>query len=124
MYSKWLKSWRDLPFVYNQWCSVLRWEKETRPFLRSREFLWQEGHTIHETAREAQERTLQMLNIYADIAENLLAIPVIKGIKTESEKFAGADETYTIERLNFILAIKIVLNNSLDLIGIIPRETF
>ncbi len=97
MYSKWLKSWRDLPFVYNQWCNVLRWEKETRPFLRSREFLWQEGHTIHETAEEAKTRTLQMLDIYADIAENLLAIPVIKGIKTESEKFAGAEATYTIE---------------------------
>ena len=93
MYSKWLKSWRDLPFVYNQWCSVLRWEKETRPFLRSREFLWQEGHTIHETAKEAKERTMQMLNVYADVAENLLAIPVIKGIKTESEKFEGAEET-------------------------------
>ena len=101
MYSKWLNSWRDLPFVYNQWCSVLRWEKETRPFLRSREFLWQEGHTIHETAKEAQERTLQMLNIYVDVAENLLAIPVIKGIKTESEKFAGADETYTIEAMTY-----------------------
>ena len=99
MYSKWLKSWRDLPFVYNQWCSVLRWEKETRPFLRSREFLWQEGHTIHETAKEARERTMQMLDIYADVAENLLAIPVIKGIKTESEKFAGAEETYTIESM-------------------------
>lgn len=99
MYSKWLKSWRDLPFVYNQWCSVLRWEKETRPFLRSREFLWQEGHTIHETAKEAKERTMQMLNVYADVAENLLAIPVIKGIKTESEKFAGAEETYTIESM-------------------------
>lgn len=101
MYSKWLKSWRDLPFVYNQWCSVLRWEKETRPFLRSREFLWQEGHTIHETAKEAQERTLQMLDIYADVVENLLAIPVIKGIKTETEKFAGADETYTIEAMTY-----------------------
>ena len=99
MYSKWLKSWRDLPFVYNQWCSVLRWEKETRPFLRSREFLWQEGHTIHETEKEAKERTMQMLNVYADVAENLLAIPVIKGIKTESEKFAGAEETYTIESM-------------------------
>ena len=99
MYSKWLKSWRDLPFVYNQWYSVLRWEKETRPFLRSREFLWQEGHTIHETAKEAKERTMQMLNVYADVAENLLAIPVIKGIKTESEKFAGAEETYTIESM-------------------------
>ena len=99
MYSKWLNSWRDLPFVYNQWCSVLRWEKETRPFLRSREFLWQEGHTIHETAKEAEERTMQMLDIYADVAENLLAMPVIKGIKTESEKFAGAVSTYTIESM-------------------------
>lgn len=99
MYSKWLKSWRDLPFVYNQWCSVLRWEKETRPFLRSREFLWQEGHTIHETAEEAKERTIQMLNIYQDVVENLLAIPTVKGIKTESEKFAGAEATYTIETM-------------------------
>lgn len=99
MYSKWLNSWRDLPFVYNQWCNVLRWEKETRPFLRSREFLWQEGHTIHETEKEAMERTLEMLEIYADVTENLLAIPVIKGIKTESEKFAGAVSTYTIETM-------------------------
>ena len=99
LYSKWLKSWRDLPLVYNQWCNVLRWEKETRPFLRSREFLWQEGHTIHETAEEAKNRTLQMLDIYADIIENLLAIPVLKGRKTEKEKFAGADETYTVETL-------------------------
>ena len=101
MYSKWLSSWRDLPFVYNQWCNVLRWEKETRPFLRSREFLWQEGHTIHETATEAKERTLQMLEIYANVVENLLAIPVIKGLKTETEKFAGADETYTIETMTY-----------------------
>lgn len=101
MYSKWLKSWRELPFVYNQWCSVLRWEKETRPFLRSREFLWQEGHTIHETAEEAEERTLQMLEVYADVAEKLLAIPVIKGTKTESEKFAGAESTYTIESMMY-----------------------
>ena len=99
MYSKWLSSWRDLPFLYNQWCNVLRWEKETRPFLRTREFLWQEGHTIHETAEEAKERTLQMLEVYADVSENLLAMPVIKGIKTETEKFAGAEETYTIESL-------------------------
>lgn len=98
-YAKWLKSWRDLPFVYNQWCSVLRWEKETRPFLRSREFLWQEGHTIHETAKEAQERTLQMLEIYADVIENLLAIPVLKGVKTPKEQFAGAEATYTVETL-------------------------
>ena len=99
LYSKWLKSWRDLPFVYNQWCNVLRWEKETRPFLRSREFLWQEGHTIHETKEEAEERTLQMLDIYADVIENLLAIPVLKGRKTEKEKFAGAEATYTVETL-------------------------
>ena len=99
MYSKWLKSWRDLPFLYNQWCNVLRWEKETRPFLRSREFLWQEGHTIHETAKEARELTLKMLEIYAGVIENLLAIPVIKGRKTETEKFAGAEETYTVETL-------------------------
>ena len=87
--------------MYNQWCSVLRWEKETRPFLRSREFLWQEGHTIHENEKEARERTLQMLEIYADVVENLLAIPVIKGIKTETEKFAGAEETYTIEAMTY-----------------------
>ena len=99
MYSKWLSSWRDLPFLYNQWCNILRWEKETRPFLRSREFLWQEGHTIHETEKEAIDRARQMLDIYANIAENLLAIPVIKGIKTESEKFAGAVYTYTIESM-------------------------
>ncbi len=99
MYSRWLKSWRDLPFVYNQWCNVLRWEKETRPFLRSREFLWQEGHTIHETEKEAMDRTLMMQEVYADVTENLLAIPVIKGIKTESEKFAGAVATYTVESM-------------------------
>lgn len=99
MYSKWLSSYRDLPFLYNQWCNVLRWEKETRPFLRSREFLWQEGHTIHETEKEAKDFTLKMLDIYSDIIENLLAIPVVKGRKTESEKFAGAKETYTIETL-------------------------
>ena len=101
MYAKWLNSWRDLPFVYNQWCNVLRWEKETRPFLRSREFLWQEGHTIHETEKEAKERTLQMLNIYKDVVENLLAIPTVQGIKTETEKFAGAEETYTIETMMY-----------------------
>ena len=99
MYSKWVSSWRDLPILGNQWCSVLRWEKETRPFLRSREFLWQEGHTIHETAEEAKERTLTMLNIYADIIENYLAIPVLKGQKTLKEQFAGADATYTVETL-------------------------
>ena len=99
MFSKWLNSWRDLPMITNQWCSVLRWEKETRPFLRSREFLWQEGHTIHETEKEARERTLQMLDIYAEVIEDLLAIPVLKGRKTEKEKFSGAEETYTVESL-------------------------
>ncbi len=99
MYSKWIRSWRDLPVLGNQWCNVLRWEKETRPFLRSREFLWQEGHTVHETAKEAEERTLMMLEIYADVIENLLAIPVLKGRKTEKEKFAGAIDTYTVECL-------------------------
>lgn len=99
MYSKWLSSWRDLPFLYNQWCSVLRWEKETRPFLRSREFLWQEGHTIHETAEEAKKFTLDMLDVYADVIENLLAIPVLKGQKTKKEQFAGAEVTYTVETL-------------------------
>ena len=99
MYSKWVKSWRDLPIMGNQWCNVLRWEKETRPFLRSREFLWQEGHTIHETAKEAEERTLQMLEIYADVIENLLAIPVLKGRKTKKEQFAGAEATYTVETM-------------------------
>ena len=94
-----IHSYRDLPQVCNQWCSVVRWEKETRPFLRSREFLWQEGHTAHATAEDAQERTIQMLNVYADFLENNLAIPVIKGQKTEKEKFAGAIATYTIEAL-------------------------
>ncbi|MBR6402204.1 MAG: proline--tRNA ligase [Eubacterium sp.] len=98
-YQKDITSYRDLPKVYNQWCSVVRWEKETRPFLRSREFLWQEGHTAHATAEEAQERTIQMLNVYADFCEQVLAIPVVKGQKTEKEKFAGAVATYTIEAL-------------------------
>lgn len=98
-YSKEIESYRDLPKVYNQWCSVVRWEKETRPFLRSREFLWQEGHTAHATAEEAEARTIQMLNVYADFCEDVLAIPVIKGRKTDKEKFAGAEATYTIESL-------------------------
>lgn len=98
-YKNEIHSYRDLPKVYNQWCSVVRWEKETRPFLRSREFLWQEGHTAHATAEEAEERTVQMLNIYAKFCEEYLAIPVIKGKKTEKEKFAGAEATYTIEAL-------------------------
>ena len=90
-------SWRDLPCLYNQWCSVLRWEKTTRPFLRGREFLWQEGHTIHATAEEALHETRQMLEIYADVCENLLAMPVLRGNKTNKEKFAGAEHTYTVE---------------------------
>ncbi len=94
-----IQSYRDLPRVYNQWCSVVRWEKETRPFLRSREFLWQEGHTAHATAEEAEERTIQMLNVYADFCEEFLAMPVVRGKKTEKEKFAGAEATYTIEAL-------------------------
>ncbi|MBE6769570.1 MAG: proline--tRNA ligase [Ruminococcaceae bacterium] len=98
-YKNIIHSYRDLPKLYNQWCSVVRWEKTTRPFLRSREFHWQEGHTIHATAEEAQAETVQMLNIYAKFAEEFLAIPVIKGIKTEKERFAGAVETYTIEAL-------------------------
>ncbi len=94
-----IQSYRDLPKVYNQWCSVVRWEKETRPFLRSREFLWQEGHTAHATAEEAEERTVQMLNLYADFCEEVLAMPVVRGRKTDKEKFAGAEATYTIEAL-------------------------
>ncbi len=92
-----LQSHRDLPMKYNQWCSVIRWEKTTRPFLRSREFWWQEGHTIHETAEEAWAETEQQLNCYADFCENVLAMPVVKGRKTDKEKFAGAEATYTIE---------------------------
>ncbi len=99
LYSNIVQSYRDLPKLYNQWCSVVRWEKTTRPFLRSMEFLWQEGHTAHATAEEAEERTIQMLNIYADFCEQVLAIPMIKGKKTDKEKFAGAHSTYTIEAL-------------------------
>ena len=98
-FAKNLNSYRDLPMVYNQWCSVLRWEKTTRPFLRSKEFLWQEGHTIHATSEEAKDRTRMMLEVYHDFVENDLAIPVVWGQKTESEKFAGAESTYTIEAL-------------------------
>lgn len=99
VWSKTVQSHRDLPKVWNQWCSVLRWEKTTRPFLRSREFLWQEGHTIHATYEEAEQRTIQMLNVYKDFVEQDLAIPLVTGRKTESEKFAGAQDTYTIEAL-------------------------
>lgn len=98
-YANDIQSYRDLPKLYNQWCSVVRWEKETRPFLRSREFLWQEGHTAHGTAKEAEERTLLMLKIYADFCEEYLAIPVIRGRKTDKEKFAGAKATYTMEAM-------------------------
>ena len=98
-YANDIHSYRDLPKVYNQWCSVMRWEKTTRPFLRSREFLWQEGHTAHATAEEAEARTQQMLNLYADFCEEVLAMPVIRGRKTDKEKFAGAEATYTIEAL-------------------------
>lgn len=98
-YSRIINSYRDLPKLYNQWCSVVRWEKTTRPFLRSREFLWQEGHTMHETAEEAIEETERMLNIYADVCEKNFAIPMVKGQKTEKEKFAGAEATYTIEAM-------------------------
>ena len=99
LYSNIVQSYRDLPILYNQWCSVVRWEKTTRPFLRSAEFLWQEGHTVHATAEDAEERTIQMLNVYADFCEKYLAIPVVKGKKTDKEKFAGAESTYTIEAL-------------------------
>ncbi len=99
LYANIVQSYRDLPKLYNQWCSVVRWEKTTRPFLRSMEFLWQEGHTVHATAEEAEERTVQMLNVYADFCEQVLAIPMIKGKKTDKEKFAGAEATYTIEAL-------------------------
>ena len=98
-YANIIKSYRDLPKLYNQWCSVVRWEKTTRPFLRSREFLWQEGHTMHATADEARAETVQMLNVYADFHEKDLAIPVVKGCKTPSDKFAGAEDTYAIEAL-------------------------
>ena len=96
-WSRVVHSWRDLPMLYNQWCSVMRWEKTTRPFLRGREFLWQEGHTLHATEEEAREETLRQLEVYADLCENYLAMPVIRGNKTEKEKFAGAVNTYTIE---------------------------
>lgn len=99
MYSKWVQSYRDLPLLLNQWCNVLRWEKTTRPFLRTSEFLWQEGHTVHATQKEAEEETLRMIGIYKEFAENVLAIPVIAGQKSEKEKFAGAEHTYTMEAM-------------------------
>lgn len=99
MYSKWVQSYRDLPLMINQWCNVMRWEKTTRPFLRTSEFLWQEGHTAHATAEEAEDKTQRMLNVYKTFAENCLAIPVITGKKTEKEKFAGAVATYGMEAM-------------------------
>ena len=98
-YANIVHSYRDLPKLYNQWVSVVRWEKTTRPFLRTREFLWQEGHTIHAPAEEAQEETIRMLNVYAEFCEKYLAMPVVKGVKTAKERFAGAEDTYTIEAL-------------------------
>ena len=99
MYSKWIQSYRDLPMKINQWCNVMRWEKTTRPFLRTSEFLWQEGHTVHTSAEEAEEETQRMLGVYKEFAENCLAIPVITGKKTEKEKFAGAVATYGMEAM-------------------------
>jgi prolyl-tRNA synthetase len=99
MYAKWVQSWRDLPILINQWANVVRWEKVTRPFLRTTEFLWQEGHTAHETEAEAEAETVKMLHVYKDVLENEMAVPVIEGQKSESEKFAGALRTYSIEAL-------------------------
>ena len=99
MFAQWVQSWRDLPMKYNQWCSVMRWEKTTRPFLRTAEFWWQEGHTVHATAEEAQEETLLMLEVYREFLENVLAIPVFTGQKSEKEKFAGARATYSVEAM-------------------------
>jgi prolyl-tRNA synthetase len=99
MYAKWVQGWRDLPILINQWANVVRWEKVTRPFLRTTEFLWQEGHTAHETEAEAEAETLKILDLYAEVCESVLAVPVVKGRKSESEKFAGAARTYSIEAL-------------------------
>ena len=99
MYSKWIHSYRDLPVIMNQWCNVMRWEKTTRPFLRTSEFLWQEGHTVHASEQEAMEETMKMLKVYKDFAEQTLAIPVICGRKTEKEKFAGAVATFGMEAM-------------------------
>src|SRR5687767_12636827 len=99
LYAKWIQSWRDLPVLINQWANVVRWEKVTRPFLRTTEFLWQEGHTAHETEAEAQEETLKILALYKEFAETELAMPVLDGLKSASEKFAGASRTYSIEAL-------------------------
>ena len=100
-YKKIINTYRDLPILYNQWCTIVRWEKTTRPFLRSREILWQEGHTMHRTAEEAKEETLKMFDVYKDLQVNYLALPVITGKKTEKEKFAGAEETYTLKAMMY-----------------------
>src|SRR6185436_4249268 len=99
MYAKWIQSWRDLPLVIKQWANVVRWEKVTRPFLRTTEFLWQEGHTAHETEAEAQDETMRILGIYKEFVETEMGVPVVEGLKSESEKFAGALRTYSIEAL-------------------------
>ncbi|MDD2227367.1 MAG: proline--tRNA ligase [Clostridia bacterium] len=99
MYSKWIKSWRDLPLLLNQWANVVRWEKTTRPFLRTTEFLWQEGHTAHATKQEAEEETIKMLHVYEEFMKNVLALPVLVGKKSEKEKFAGAETTYSVESI-------------------------
>ena len=99
MFGKWISSYRDLPLKINQWANVVRWELRTRPFLRSAEFLWQEGHTAHASSEEANAHAQEMLEVYADVAREVLAVPVIRGCKSPSERFAGADETYTIEAL-------------------------
>ena len=98
-YKGWIKSWRDLPIMCNQWCNVMRWEMRTRPFLRTSEFLWQEGHTAHATKEEAEAEAQKMLKVYADFAEKWMAVPVIQGVKSETERFAGALKTYTIEAM-------------------------
>ena len=99
MYAKWIQSWRDLPVLINQWANIVRWEKVTRPFLRTTEFLWQEGHTAHETEEEAESETRKILALYKDFCETVLAMPVLDGLKSASEKFAGASRTYSIEAL-------------------------
>ena len=99
MYAQWIESYRDLPILINQWANVVRWEKATRPFLRTMEFLWQEGHTAHASAQEAREETLRMLDVYRDFAENVAAVPVYAGVKSASERFPGAVETFSIEAL-------------------------
>ena len=111
-FARWIESWRDLPLLINQWANVMRWELRTRMFLRTGEFLWQEGHTAHATHEEAQEEVRRMLDVYATFAEEWMAMPVIKGVKTPNERFAGADDTYTIEALmqdgKALQAIKLV----------------